>query len=346
MSASQTSLSHQPFEDSLHQALPTHQLSSGFALGNKSAALPLCWGHRGASATFPENTLSSFEAAIKDGAEGIESDVHVSADNVVLMFHDPSLERTTDGQGMIESLPYIGGIDAIRTLKAPHQKIPTFDETMDLLMLKENQHVIFNIDCKASIEKFPDHATLLSPRLVLGLWHPKFLDHSARLLPALKKAYIGNSPSMARKYFWDACQGFSMKFSCLVGWEGLSFREDCQKAGKSLLVWTVNDRQEMIEACKWGVDAILTDKTADYLALRQQMKGTFFPFSLSLFFCPPESVANAVFRAPLDDWSAVTAETSALFPYSSIHYNGLVSWLWGQLDSYSLVILLPHYTHV
>ena len=234
----------------------------------------------------------------------------------------PSLERTTNGQGMIESLPYIGGIDAIRTLKAPHQKIPTFDETMDLLMLKENQHVIFNIDCKpnndperlftlikASIEKFPDHATLLSPRLVLGLWHPKFLDHSARLLPALKKAYIGNSPSMAKKYFWDACQGFSMKFSCLVGWEGLSFREDCQKAGKSLLVWTVNDRQEMIEACKWGVDAILTDKTADYLALRQQMK---------------------------DDWSAVTAETSALFPYSSIHYNGLVSWLWGQLDSYSL----------
>ncbi|KNE90067.1 hypothetical protein PSTG_16472 [Puccinia striiformis f. sp. tritici PST-78] len=324
MSASQTSLSHQPFEDSLHQALPTHQLSSGFALGNKSAALPLCWGHRGASATFPENTLSSFEAAIKDGAEGIESDVHVSADNVVLMFHDPSLERTTNGQGMIESLPYIGGIDAICTLKAPHQKIPTFDETMDLLMLKENQHVIFNIDCKpnndperlftlikASIEKFPDHATLLSPRLVLGLWHPKFLDHSARLLPALKKAYIGNSPSMARKYFWDACQGFSMKFSCLVGWEGLSFREDCQKAGKSLLVWTVNDRQEMIEACKWGwgVYAILTDKTADYLALRQQIK---------------------------DDWSAVTAETSALFPYSSIHYNGLVSWLWGQLDSYSL----------
>jgi phosphatidylglycerol phospholipase C len=129
---------------------------------------------------------------------------------------------------------------------------------------------------KASIERFEDHALLLSPRLVLGLWHPKFLEPSARLLPHLRKAYIGNSPSMARKYFWDACQGFSMKFSCLVGWEGLSFREDCQKAGKSLLVWTVNDRQEMIEACKWGVDAILTDKTADYLALRQEMKGNLF----------------------------------------------------------------------
>jgi hypothetical protein len=49
---------------------------------------------------------------------------------------------------MIASLPYVGGIDRIRTLKAPHQKIPTFDETMALLMLEENQHVVFNIDCK------------------------------------------------------------------------------------------------------------------------------------------------------------------------------------------------------
>ncbi|KAA1108494.1 hypothetical protein PGT21_014311 [Puccinia graminis f. sp. tritici] len=317
---------HQPLSDDSLQSsgLPlTDDQATGTAAVNKpNNGLPLCWGHRGASATFPENTLCSFEAAIKDGAEGIESDVHVTADDVVLMFHDPSLERTTDGQGMIGSLPYVDGIDAFRTLKAPHQKIPTFDETMDLLMLKENQHVVFNIDCKpnndperlfrlikASIERFEDHATLLSPRLVLGLWHPKFLDPSARHLPDLRKVYIGSSPLTARKYFWEACQGFSMKFSCLVGWEGLSFREDCQKAGKSLLVWTVNDRQEMIEACKWGVDAILTDKTADYLALRQQMK---------------------------DDWSAVNAETSALFPYSSIHYNGLVSWLRGRVESYVL----------
>jgi hypothetical protein len=127
-----------------------------------------------------------------------------------------------------------------------------------------------------------------------------------------------------------------MKFSCLVGWEGLSFREDCQKAGKSLLVWTVNDRQEMIEACKWGVDAILTDKTADYLALRQQMKGD--SFASFIFVIEELDVTNLFFFLCLsDDWSAVNAETSALFPYSSIHYNGLVSWLRGRVESYVLV---------
>ncbi|POW16412.1 hypothetical protein PSHT_06722 [Puccinia striiformis] len=339
------SLSQQPFEHRFNYGtIPTHNQSTETSPGHKSRDLPLCWGHRGhiltslvihepllacqnehlrqASADFPENTLCSFKAAIQSGAEGIESDVRISADDVIMMIHDPSLGRTTDGQGKIDSLPYVGGLDAIRTLKAPHQKIPTFDETIDLLMLKENQHVTFNIDCKptndperlfnlikASIERFQDHALLLSPRLVLGMYHPKFLEPAARLLPDLKRIHIGVSPSMARNYFWEACEGFSMKFSCLVGWEGLLFRKDCQKAGKSIMVWTVNDRQEMIEACKWGVDAILTDQTKYFLALRQQMKA---------------------------DWSAVAAETSALFPYTSIHYNGLVSWLFGRLIFYYL----------
>ncbi|KAH9473767.1 hypothetical protein MJO29_000823 [Puccinia striiformis f. sp. tritici] len=288
----------------------------------RSTTLPLCWGHRGASATFPENTLCSFEAAIKDGAEGIESDVHVSADDVILMFHDPSLERTTDGKGKIESLNYRNGIDGFRTLERPHQKIPTFDETLDLLMEKENQHVILNVDCKpnndparlfklikTSIDRYAAHETSLNGRIILGIWHPKFIGPSVEILPDLKKVYIGTSPSTARKYFWESCSGFSMKFSCLVGFEGQKFRQDCIKYHKSLFVWTVNDRLEMIEASKWGVDAILTDKTADYLELRRQMK---------------------------DDWEAITAETSILFPYRSIHYNGLVSWLWGTIDSYSL----------
>jgi hypothetical protein len=73
---------------------------------------------------------------------------HLSIKPHISVLFSPSLERTTDGKGEIANLPYVGGIDAIRTLKAPHQKIPTFDETMDLLMLEENQHVVFNIDCK------------------------------------------------------------------------------------------------------------------------------------------------------------------------------------------------------
>ncbi|KAH9467007.1 hypothetical protein Pst134EB_002040 [Puccinia striiformis f. sp. tritici] len=265
------------------------------------------------------------ERGKKNPSSSLSYDLTQNLINIRFTF-SPSLERTTDGEGKIESLNYRNGIDCFRTLETPHQKIPTFDETLELLMLKDNQHVILNVDCKpnndparlfklikTSIDRYAAHETSLNGRIILGIWHPKFIQASVEILPDLKKVYIGTSPSTARKYFWESCSGFSMKFSCLVGFEGQKFRQDCIKYHKSLFVWTVNDRLEMIEASKWGVDAILTDKTADYLELRRQMK---------------------------DDWEAITAETSILFPYRSIHYNGLVSWLWGTIDSYSLFYYL------
>lgn len=64
-----------------------------------------------------------------------------------------------------------------------------------------------------------------------------------------------------------------MSFACLVGREGEAFRKACRTEGKDLLVWTVNKRNEMIEATKWGAKAVLTDNTAEFLALRSQMGG-------------------------------------------------------------------------
>lgn len=73
------------------------------------------------------------------------SDVHVTADNVIVMFHDPSLERTTDGKGLIKEQAYHGGIENVRTKAEPHQQIPTFKEVCDLLMKSENRHVKLNV---------------------------------------------------------------------------------------------------------------------------------------------------------------------------------------------------------
>ncbi|EJD53662.1 PLC-like phosphodiesterase [Auricularia subglabra TFB-10046 SS5] len=245
--------------------------------------LPACWGHRGASAAFPENTIASFQAAIRDGAEGIESDVHVSADGVVLMFHDPALGRTTDGKGEIRERNWYGddGMHKHRTLKAPHQPIPTFDETVALLMLPENRHAEFNVDVKVwnngdrlfqlmktTIEAQENWETDLAPRILLGLWHPCFIEPAKTHVPYLRRSHIGFSPHIARQYFWDACEGFSMNFSGLSTAEGQRFLRECQAAGKRVMVWTVNEPAAMIEAVHWGVDAILTDVTRKWLDLR------------------------------------------------------------------------------
>ncbi|KAF8914290.1 PLC-like phosphodiesterase [Gymnopilus junonius] len=249
-------------------------------------ALPECWGHRGASSRFPENTLASFEAAIRDGAEGIESDVHVSKDDVVIMFHDPVLERTTDSKGQIKERTWYGedGMQHVRTVKEPKQSIPTFEETVALLMKPENLHAKFNVDVKVQndpdrlfalmhkvIAAQPNWETTLAPRILLGLWHPRFIVYA-------------KEPLVCKKVFWNDCHAFSMSFGSLTTMDGQRFRDECKVAGKNLM------------AVRWNVNAIITDFTknllmilspfvADYEKIGSQY-GRFFLWTTFKFYTP------------------------------------------------------------
>jgi glycerophosphoryl diester phosphodiesterase len=62
---------------------------------------PFIWAHRGASRIAPENTMAAFAAAVGLGADGLELDIHLSRDGVPVVIHDESLERTTDGRGLV-----------------------------------------------------------------------------------------------------------------------------------------------------------------------------------------------------------------------------------------------------
>ena len=98
---------------------------------------PLIFAHRGASAHAPENTLSAFELALEQGAHGIELDVKLTADGEVVVFHDPTIDRTTGGQGRISQLT----LAALRELDAGSsfsekfsgEKIPTLAEVFETI---------------------------------------------------------------------------------------------------------------------------------------------------------------------------------------------------------------------
>ena len=66
----------------------------------------------------------------------------------------------------------------------------------------------------------PGWETQLAPRILLGLWHPRFVAAAKTDLPYLRRSYIGNSVSLARKYFWDNVHAFSMAFSTLATMDG------------------------------------------------------------------------------------------------------------------------------
>lgn len=202
------------------------------------------------------------------------------------MFHDKTLDRTTNSTGLITSRPYYGenGIEHVRTLKEPVQQIPTFEQLCTLLMEPGNEHVKFNIDVKPNndparlfeimartVDRFPQSKERLHPRLILGLWHPKFIAHAKQHVPTLRRAHIGGSPADAIKYFWKDCEAFSIYFPSLVTAEGQAFIKKAQQEGKDVMTWTVNRTDEMVAATSWGLKAILTDRTDTLNQLRKDM---------------------------------------------------------------------------
>src|SRR5437667_8902361 len=92
---------------SLHASLGNHATES-------LVRPPLIIGLRGAAGEAPENTLRAFELALRQGADGIEFDVHLSADGVPVFIHDPRLDRTTSGRGRVRdhSLAALRKLDA------------------------------------------------------------------------------------------------------------------------------------------------------------------------------------------------------------------------------------------
>ena len=95
---------------------------------------PLIMGHRGAMGHAPENTLASFKRAHELGVEAVELDVHLSADGVLVVHHDETLDRTTDGHGELADLT----LDQLRQLDAGKkfapefagERIPTLEEVL------------------------------------------------------------------------------------------------------------------------------------------------------------------------------------------------------------------------
>ena len=86
--------------------------------------------HRGASGRFPENTLLAFQKALEQGADAIELDVRLTRDGIPAVIHDPTVDRTTDGTGMVGDLT----LAAIRELNAGcGESIPTLAEVFEAI---------------------------------------------------------------------------------------------------------------------------------------------------------------------------------------------------------------------
>ncbi len=246
----------------------------GFMLSGVVAA-PLRIAHRGAPAFTPENTLVSFQKALELGCDYLEIDVQRSADGVLLVMHDATVDRTTDGTGKVEELRW----DEIRRMSAAGEPVPSLDEVLGLavthpqakfiLELKEGSNPVEAE--RALVAAVVHHG--LEDRVVYKSFSVPMLARLRALAPRVPQIYVFVAS------FWGITVDTSLRFhdALKVPAEfvqahrlvtGQGFIRRAHAVGKKVIIWGVEETEHMREWSALGADGIETDRLDLLNALR------------------------------------------------------------------------------
>ena len=226
-----------------------------------SATLPklTVFGHRGARGHAPENTLLALDTGINLGADWVEFDVQRHPDGLLLLLHDLTLDRTTNGHGWLRDT----SLERLRTLDAGRgQQIPTLEEALDLV----DQRAGVNIELKHGTGVAGAVARVLrnyldlgwpSDRLLVSSFHLPELWEFKQTAPEIPVApLLGGVP-----LDWAGCAGELEAAAVHLSAEFLDPRliADAHARGCRVHVYTVNDQAEMQALQASGIDGVFTD---------------------------------------------------------------------------------------
>lgn len=233
---------------------------------------PLLIGHRGYPAKFPENTLAAFEGAMQAGCDMIELDVTLSRDRKVVVIHDDTLDRTTNGKGPVleRTLEEIKRLDA-GSWFAPRfsaERIPELSEVMELTAGR----CMLNIEIKQSAFEagYPIDAiehqvvTLVRAsgamnRVIISSFDKRILERIAAMDAPPAIAYI--SDHGVDKRVLDmllAMKAFSWHPSFKVLTRDQV--DMLHTAGLKVFPWTINTRAEAEKVLALGVDGLICNE--------------------------------------------------------------------------------------
>jgi glycerophosphoryl diester phosphodiesterase len=262
-------------------------LLTGLALGGFSAVLgavsaaapdmiaPLFAAHRGGAALWPENSLDAFRNALALGADFLELDVHLSRDGEVMVIHDATLDRTTDGSGPVRER-------TAAELRALHLKdrggaptaepVPTLDEVVALAAAGQRQ-MLLEIKTDDRKRRYPG----IEEKVMAVLDRHRFTSF------AIVMAFERETWRRVREIRPDARAGALYSARALpaaaiepelqalrqagIGFVGLEQRlvtadvaRQARLAGLTLGVWTVNERDAIERFIGQGVGVVITDR--------------------------------------------------------------------------------------
>lgn len=248
----------------------------------ESLPRPVIFAHRGASAHAPENTLAAFELALTQQADALELDAKLSADGQVVVHHDATVDRTTDGHGYVRDLK----LAELRVLDAGSsfsqsfrsEKIPTLDEVFASI----GKRTLINVE----LTNYTTPGDQLVETVCMLVKKHKVQKH------ILFSSFFASNLSKARSFLPDVPCGLLAYPGLLGTWArsfGFAFGKyqalhpalkdmsqqqvaRVHRLNRRLHVWTVNAEQDMRRLFDWGVDGLFTDDPALAVRVRAESK--------------------------------------------------------------------------
>ena len=245
---------------------------------------PLAFAHRGGAALRPENTIEAFDHGLSFGADGLELDVHLSRDGVVVVHHDDTLDRTTNASGPLSALTAddLARVDAgYRFTPAPRSPepaypfrgaglgIPTFRT-----VLERYPHVRLIVELKTGDAELARRtvdavrAADAIDRVALGSFSWTGLHAARRYEPRIATGAAREETRWAlyRSWVrWPLGRTKYREFQVPVRAGSTvivtpQFMAHAHRAGLPVRVWTIDDPAEMEQLLSWGADGIISDR--------------------------------------------------------------------------------------
>lgn len=247
-----------------------------FFNSEKSSKKVIVTGHRGAAGYAPENTLASIQKAIDLGVDRIEIDIHQSKDSVIVVIHDDTVDRTTNGSGKVNELSYeeLKKLDAgsFFSNEFSEEKIPTLEEVLQLVKGQKDLLIEF----KYGNETYPGIEEAVLELLdkhqavnwcIVHSFRTSVLESLHHLKPQLRLQKLFILQLRFTPFYYDT--GFNsfdpndypyiQEYSLNEYFGNKEIIYRLQAMGKKVNVWTPN-KTHRIDAYKaLGIDGIITD---------------------------------------------------------------------------------------
>ena len=241
---------------------------------------PLVLGHRGASGYAPENTIESFKMALDMNSDGVELDVQMSKDGVLVIIHDELIDRTSNGKGWVKDYTF----EELRSFNFNNHKegyefcyIPTLEEVLELF---KGTGKLINIEIKSNIINYPDIVKktidmVRKHEMQDQVLYSSFNHQSCLEVEAYDQdAYVGflyedgflNVPEYVKENHGDALH------PALYFLLDPLYMPRARKNGLEVNVWTINEEYQMELGCKLGITSIITNYPDKALKIVEKYK--------------------------------------------------------------------------